>query len=442
MSVLTEHRSEPGDDVPPSGNTRVAVVPPITASDMVAPGEGETVVLGPDVEQSVHATEGSDEPTVTHRRPDQLRADFGAHFEANYQRLVAQLYAITLNPAEAHDVVREAYSRAWRRWAEVGSSADPTGWVRRVAVRSTMRSWRRTVARLAPGRRRGALVEGGEPRTRAALDRARAAARRRAPRRRAGRHGGRARRRGRGARAGAAGYRRRAPVRGPAAWWATPWPTSRRPRRSRSAPTGTAAAGERGATRRPMPRRGTSDDVDVHWVSRELRALDDELAEAVELPPVDSVIRQAGRTARASTAAAAAVLTVGALGGVTAVTRVGEPAPVADVAPVVAPGRRAAARRARPRPRRRPRPPRPTPAPTTTAQRRARRAPAPRRPRPPRPRRRPPPAAGDQRDRHTERRRPSPDDDRRRQRLRRRRRRQPNDPPGRAVSARPSPDDD
>ena len=45
--------------------------------------------------------------------------------------------------------------------------------------------------------------------------------------------------------------------------------------------------------------------VDVHWVSRELRALDDELAEAVELPPVDSVIRQAGRTARASTAAAA-----------------------------------------------------------------------------------------------------------------------------------------
>ena len=28
-----------------------------------------------------------------------------------------------------------------------------------------MRSWRRTVARIAPGRRRGALVDGGEPRT-------------------------------------------------------------------------------------------------------------------------------------------------------------------------------------------------------------------------------------------------------------------------------------
>ncbi|MDT7581642.1 MAG: hypothetical protein QOK35_2906, partial [Pseudonocardiales bacterium] len=101
-------------------------------------------------------------------RPEQLRADFGAHFEAHYQRLVAQLYAITLNPAEAHDVVREAYSRAWRKWAEIGVSTDPAAWVRRVAVRTTMRSWRRTVARVVPGRRR-ALADGGEPRTRAVL---------------------------------------------------------------------------------------------------------------------------------------------------------------------------------------------------------------------------------------------------------------------------------
>ena len=110
-----------------------------------------------------------DPPHPDQLRADQLRADFGAHFEANYQRLVAQLYAITLNPAEAHDVVREAYSRAWRRWAQIGASADPTGWVRRVAVRSTMRSWRRVAARIAPGRRRRALADGGEPRTRAML---------------------------------------------------------------------------------------------------------------------------------------------------------------------------------------------------------------------------------------------------------------------------------
>ena len=48
--------------------------------------------------------------------PAELRVDFGAHLEANYQRLVAQLYAITLDPGEAHDVVQDAYSRAWRSW--------------------------------------------------------------------------------------------------------------------------------------------------------------------------------------------------------------------------------------------------------------------------------------------------------------------------------------
>jgi DNA-directed RNA polymerase specialized sigma24 family protein len=79
-----------------------------------------------------------------------LRRDFGAHFEANYQRLVAQLYAITLDSGEAHDAVQDAYSRAWRRWAEVGSSPDPTAWVRRVAVRMTTRSWRRRLRRSRP----------------------------------------------------------------------------------------------------------------------------------------------------------------------------------------------------------------------------------------------------------------------------------------------------
>src|ERR671922_1104223 len=70
--------------------------------------------------------------------PAQLRVDFGAHLEANYQRLVAQLYAITLNPGEAHDVVQDAYSRAWRSWVAIGRSPDPSAWIRRVAVRATM----------------------------------------------------------------------------------------------------------------------------------------------------------------------------------------------------------------------------------------------------------------------------------------------------------------
>ena len=75
--------------------------------------------------------------------PAQLRLDFGAHLEANYRRLVAQLYAITFDPAEAHSAVQDAYSRAWRTWTTVSRSPDSVGWVRRVAVRSTIRSWRR-----------------------------------------------------------------------------------------------------------------------------------------------------------------------------------------------------------------------------------------------------------------------------------------------------------
>jgi RNA polymerase sigma factor (sigma-70 family) len=105
-----------------------------------------------------------DDPEPT---PASQRVDFGAHLEANYQRLVAQLYAITLDPGEAHDVVQDAYSRAWKRWPEVGSGPDPTGWVRRVAVRSTHRSWRRALGRLGLARPRS--IGDGDSRTGALL---------------------------------------------------------------------------------------------------------------------------------------------------------------------------------------------------------------------------------------------------------------------------------
>lgn len=101
--------------------------------------------------------------------PVQLRVDFGAHLEAHYRRLVAQLYAITLDPGEAHDAVQDAYSRAWREWATVSRSEDPTAWVRRVAVRSTVRSWRRMLARVGVGRPQP-IGDSVDPRTGALLD--------------------------------------------------------------------------------------------------------------------------------------------------------------------------------------------------------------------------------------------------------------------------------
>ena len=173
MSVLADHRVDPGDDAaPPAASQASAAAVGNPHDDVLAepadPGHADPGYPDDSYAEYAEPEYAQPAPASTPLRPEQLRADFGAHFEAHYQRLVAQLYAITLNPAEAHDVVREAYSRAWRRWAEVGASADPAAWVRRVAVRSTMRSWRRTVARIVPGRRR-ALADGGEPRTRAAL---------------------------------------------------------------------------------------------------------------------------------------------------------------------------------------------------------------------------------------------------------------------------------
>jgi RNA polymerase sigma-70 factor (ECF subfamily) len=100
--------------------------------------------------------------------PAQQRVDFGAHLEAHYQRLVAQLYAITLDPGEAHDAVQDAYSRAWREWATVGRAEDPTAWVRRVAVRSTVRSWRRVLSRIGIGRPQP-IGDSVDPRTGALL---------------------------------------------------------------------------------------------------------------------------------------------------------------------------------------------------------------------------------------------------------------------------------
>jgi DNA-directed RNA polymerase specialized sigma24 family protein len=154
---MVDHRPDPGDAVPDTDDV----------DDVPAGAEPDPVDEPAALEDAV-----PDEPVVEQDppapSPAQLRVDFGAHFEANYQRLVAQLYAITLNPGEAHDVVQDAYSRAWRQWAAVGRSPDPTAWVRRVAVRSTIRSWRRALARVGIGRPRP-VADGGDARTGALL---------------------------------------------------------------------------------------------------------------------------------------------------------------------------------------------------------------------------------------------------------------------------------
>jgi RNA polymerase sigma-70 factor (ECF subfamily) len=58
------------------------------------------------------------------------------------------MYAMTGNRAEAEDAVAEAYLKAWDRWDTVRDCDSPEAWVRRVASRIAVSSWRKAVNRL------------------------------------------------------------------------------------------------------------------------------------------------------------------------------------------------------------------------------------------------------------------------------------------------------
>ena len=59
--------------------------------------------------------------------------DFAAFYEANYERLVVQLFSVTGNLDDAEDVVQEAFARACQRWRRLRAYDLPAAWVRRVA---------------------------------------------------------------------------------------------------------------------------------------------------------------------------------------------------------------------------------------------------------------------------------------------------------------------
>jgi len=64
-------------------------------------------------------------------------------YQAYYRRLVAALYALTGDYAEAQDLVQEAYARALARPRVFLDVADPEAWLRTVAVNLARTRWRR-----------------------------------------------------------------------------------------------------------------------------------------------------------------------------------------------------------------------------------------------------------------------------------------------------------
>lgn len=85
--------------------------------------------------------------------------EFDAFYAASARRVLGQVYAMTGNRSEAEDAVAEAYLKAWDRWATVRDCVSPEAWVRRVASRQAVSSWRKAVNRLRAHHRDAPGVE-------------------------------------------------------------------------------------------------------------------------------------------------------------------------------------------------------------------------------------------------------------------------------------------
>jgi len=83
-----------------------------------------------------------------------LDQDFDAFYTATHRRIVSHIYAMTGSLHEAEDCVQEAYARAWQQWSRMSTEVgSPEAWVRTVAARLAVSSWRKAVNRLKAHRR-------------------------------------------------------------------------------------------------------------------------------------------------------------------------------------------------------------------------------------------------------------------------------------------------
>ncbi|SEO23173.1 SigE family RNA polymerase sigma factor [Actinacidiphila rubida] len=81
--------------------------------------------------------------------------DFDEFYAATARKMVAVVYAVTGDIGEAEDAVQEAYARAWQRWARLTEEGDPAPWVRTVALRLAVSTWRKARNRMRAHFRHG-----------------------------------------------------------------------------------------------------------------------------------------------------------------------------------------------------------------------------------------------------------------------------------------------
>lgn len=96
---------------------------------------------------------------------DDAKIDFAEFYAAELPRVVAQVYALTGDLAEAQDAAQEAFVRAWSRWGRLASYDDPSAWLLTVAHRLTISQWRRSQIARSFARRQAPLpaMQGPDP---------------------------------------------------------------------------------------------------------------------------------------------------------------------------------------------------------------------------------------------------------------------------------------
>nr|WP_323746085.1 sigma-70 family RNA polymerase sigma factor [Catenulispora pinisilvae] len=80
------------------------------------------------------------------------QGDFDTFYAATITRVVRYMYIVLGSAAEAEDAAHEAYVRAWQRWSTVSRYDDPEAWVRMVAYRAAVSSWRKAKNRISAQR--------------------------------------------------------------------------------------------------------------------------------------------------------------------------------------------------------------------------------------------------------------------------------------------------
>jgi RNA polymerase sigma-70 factor (ECF subfamily) len=89
-------------------------------------------------------------------RPEQ---DFEEFYRATATSVIHLVYAATGDLTLAQDSTQEAFSRAWQRWSAVSTYDDPRAWVRTVARRLAISSWRKTTNQRSAHLRHGPGAE-------------------------------------------------------------------------------------------------------------------------------------------------------------------------------------------------------------------------------------------------------------------------------------------